>query len=341
MGSDFKHGYIKCRLIHMPGRSVIQPDILFGNRVRGHFYIPQFFDPNHIAFFGGEEDCCRLTLVVRNKICLRVGFFKRDHIITYSDGSVIYKCVFSKVDGEGDPQEDGRWRQLKNHIFQLKLFHHTNMEGYKGIKKNQEIWGSRRNIQGNLWLKNIAFGYFTNIPSIQTEEDLQKIAMSSSGLTGLIPTNAPFHPRYATLVPIPQQEAAQRSRTLTFWVDVALIAPNNLWLHSPVGQFPYYEVVLPSVFRVGLQPKADMLIDRQIICVAEQDRKIFEYVIVGNADSYEGLQAPYNEENATERALIEQLAGNDEIIGFWHRNKNTNLVDSREIEQAEFDHRMD
>ena len=161
-----------------------------------------------------------------------------------------------------------------------------------------------------------------------------KIAMSSSGLTGLIPTNAPYHPRYATLVPIPQQEAAQRSRTLSFWVD--LIAPNNLWSHSPVGQFPYYEVVLPSVFRVGLQPNADMLIDRQIICVAEQDRKIFEYVIVGNADSYEGLRAPFNEENVAERAVIEQLAGNDEIIGFWYRNQNTNLVDSRRIEQADF-----
>ena len=336
MGSDYQYGYIKCRLIHMEGRSIIQPDILFDNRVRGNFYIPQFFDPNQIAFLGDEEDFCRLTLVVRNEICLRVGFFKRDHIITYPDGSVIYKCVFSKVDGEGDPQVDGLWRRPRSSVFQLKLFHHTNEKGYEGITKSQEIWGSRRNLQGNLWLKNISYGYFTNIPSIQTEEHLLKIAMSCSGLTGLIPTNAPYHPRYATLVAIPQQEAVHRSRAMSFWIDADLIAPNHLWVHRPLGQPVYYEVTLPSVFRVGLQPDANMLIDRQIICIAEQDRKVFEYVIVGNADNDEGLQAPYNEEDTKERALIEQLAGNDEIIGFWHRNAKTNLIDSRNIEQAEY-----
>ena len=339
MESDFKHGYIKCRLIHMKGRSVIQPDILFGNRVRGNFYVPRFFDPNQIAFFDAdEEDCCRLTLVVRDKICLRVGFFKSDHIITYSDGSVTYKCVFSKVDGEGDPQVDGRWRQPRGRAFQLKLFHHTNEKGHEGITKSQEIWGSRRNIQGNLWLKNIAYGYFTNIPSIQTEADLRQIAMSCSGLTGLIPTNAPYHPRYATLVSIPQQEVVHRSRAMSFWIDADLIAPNHLWVHRPIGQSVYYEVVLPSVFRVGLQPDASLLIDRQVISVAEQDRKIFEYVIVGNADDNEGLQTPFHEEDMTEdSAVIERLAGDDEIIGFWRRNANTNLVDARNIEQAEFD----
>ena len=337
MSSDFKHGYIKCRLIHMRGRSVIQPDILFGNRLKGNFFIPQFFDPNYIAFVGDDEDFCRLTLVVPDKICLRVGFFKRDHIITYPDGSVIYKCVFSKIDGKGSPQVDGRWRQQRDHVFQLKLFHHTNKEGYKGIKKSQEIWGSRRNIQGNLWLKNIAYGYFTNIPCIQTEADLLQIAMSCSGLTGLIPTNAPYDPRYAALVSIPQQEAVDRSQAMSFWIDADLIAPNHLWVHPPIGQPVYYQVAFPSIFRVGLQPGANMLIDRQVIRVDEQDRKIFEYVIVGKADDYEGLQTPVHEEEMTEdSAVIEQLSSNDEIIGFWRHNVKTNLVDYRKIEQAEF-----
>lgn len=338
MQSDWKHGYIKCRLIHLDGRSVIQPDILFGDRMRGHFFIPHFFDPNQIAFFeGGEEDFCRLTVVVRNAVCLRVGFFKRDHLVTFADGSVIYKCVFSKIDGDGDPPVDGRWRQRGDQRFQLKLFHHTNETGHQGITESCEIWGSRRNIQGNLWLNNIAYGYFTNLPAIRTEVDLLEIAMSSSGLTGLIPTNAPYHPRYATMVHIPQQMAADRSLSMSFWIDADLIAPNHLWIHRPMDQPAYYEAVLPRVFRVGVKPDATLLIDGQEIRVPEQDQKLFEYVIVGNADTHEGLEAPYHEEETTDVAAIERFAADDEIIGFWQRNANTNQFDGRIIEHAELD----
>ena len=338
MQPKWKHGYIKCRLIHLGGRSVIQPEILFGNRYHGQFYIPQFFDPNQIAFFvGGAEDFCRLTLIVRDRILIRAGFFKREHFVTFPDGSVIYKCVFTIIDGEGDPQIDGRWRQRAEDRFQLKLFHHTNEKGYQGITESRSIWGSRRNIQGNLWLNNIAYGYFTNLPAIRTETDFLEIAMSSSGLTGLVPTNATYHPNYATMVRIPQQMAADRSRTMPYWIDADLIAPNHLWIHRPMNQPAYYEIVYPRVFRIGVQPDAILVIDGQEISVPESDRKLFEYVIVGDADTQEGLQAPYHEEETTDIAAIERLAVDDEIIGFWQRNANSNQFDGRIIEHAQLD----
>lgn len=331
----WKRGYIKCRLIHMDGRSVVQPDILLSSKLDGKFYIPRFFDANQIGFLESTDDSfCRLTIVIGHKTCLMVGFFKRDHVITFADGSLIYKCAFVVVDGDSRLQEDGRWRQREAYKFQLRSFHHTDEKGFRGITVSKEIWGSRRNIQGNLWLENIAYGYFTDIPYIRSEEDLLKIAMSSSGLTGLIPTNAPYHPRYANLVAVPQQDAAQRSRSMAFWIDVDLIAPNHNWLHRPMTEPAYYEVVLPNVFRVGVLIESTLSISNQQIVVPEEYRKLLKYVIVGDADTREGLQAPYHEEETTQVAAIEQLDGDSEIIDFWRENSNTDQFRLRDFEYS-------
>ena len=261
-------------------------------------------------------------------------FFKRDHVTTFADGSLIYKCAFVVVDGDIRLHEDGRWRQRGPYNFQLRLFHHTDEIGFKGITASREIWGSRRNIQGNLWLENIAYGYFTDIPSIHSEVDLLKIAMSNSGLTGLIPTNAPYHPRYVNLVAVPQQEAAQRSRSMTFWIGVDLIAPNHIWLHRPMTEPAYYEVVLPNVFRVGVLSESTLSICKQQIIVPKEYRKLLKYVIVGDADTREGLQAPYHEEETTQVAAIEQLQGGIEIIEFWKENSNSDQFRDKDIEYS-------
>ena len=35
----WKRGFIKCRLIHMDGRSIVQPDILLSSKLDGKFFI--------------------------------------------------------------------------------------------------------------------------------------------------------------------------------------------------------------------------------------------------------------------------------------------------------------
>ena len=337
MGANPQRGFIKCRLLHMNGISVIQPDILFGDNSRKGFFSPRFFDPNQISFFeDGIDDFCRLTLVTSNKVCLRVAFYKRDWLATNPDGSAIYRCVYGKVDGPSPPKPDGRWRR-RGSKFQLFLYHHTDRDGAKGIATSHTLWGSRRNIQGNLWLRNISYGYFTCIDKIKSEIELLEIAMSSSGLTGLVPTNAPYHPLYARMIRIPVQMAAQRSEALGFWIDSALIAPNHLWLHKPLDKPAYYEIVLPKVFRVGVRAGANLNIIGNEISVPTNDRKIFEYVIVGNAEDYYGLEAPYHEEDTTSLALIDKLAHDEEIIGCWKRKANTNQFDGRAVEHAELE----
>jgi hypothetical protein len=337
LGSErFKSGIVKCRLIHLDGKSVVQPDVLLSSDFRGRkFYIPQFFDPNQIGFFDERENnFCRFTVVTENHIVLRIGFFARDRIKTCTDGSVIYRCYFSRVSGNVSPKPSGIWRELGGN-YQLKLFHHTNEAGYTGITASSEIWGSRRNIQGNLWLNNIAYGYFTSLYRIRNENDLGAIAMSSSGLTGLIPTNAPYHPMYATMVPIPKQTAADRARTLALWVDCELLAPCHLWKHRPMDSPAYYEVVLPKVFRVGIKPGENLRIVAGEVQAAEPSRQFFRYVIVGDGDTHEGLQAPFHEEETTQVAVVEQLQEDQEIIECWRRLANTNQFDNRVLEYAE------
>jgi hypothetical protein len=159
--------------------------------------------------------------------------------------------------------------------------------------------------------------------------------MSSSGLTGLVPTNAPYHPVYASMVQIPRQTAADRARTLALWVDCELLAPNHLWLHKPMEKPAYYEVVLPKVFRVGLKPGDNLRIVGNQVQVAEPNRRRFAYVIVGDADTHPGLQAPFHEEETTQVATVEQLRADQEIIECWKRLANTDQFDNRVLEYAE------
>lgn len=333
----FKSGLVKCRLLHMDGRSVVQPDVLLRSSILGNrFYIPKFFDPNQIGFFSdARNDFCRFSMVTQNEVVLRIGFFARDRVRTCADGSVIYKCHFSRLGGEGPPKASGSWREQAGR-YQLKLFHHTNQTGYDGINASGVIWGSRRNIQGTRWLKNIAYGYFTSLEKIRTERDLSEIAMSSSGLTGFVPTNAPYHPAYASVLPIPLQTAADRARTLALWVDCELLAPNHLWLHKPMNEPAYYEIVLPKVFRVGLAQGAEIQIVDNQVRVAEVARRNFAYVIVGDADTHAGLQAPFHEEETVEVAAVEQLRNDQEIVECWKRLANTNQFDHRDLEYAQF-----
>lgn len=113
VGNDrFKSGIVKCRLIHLEGRSVVQPDVLLSTNIHGNaFFVPKFFDASQIGFFDEPvNNFCRFTIVTENQILLRIGFFFRDKMRTCADGSVIYKCHFSRVSGNAAPVSNGTWR---------------------------------------------------------------------------------------------------------------------------------------------------------------------------------------------------------------------------------------
>ncbi len=331
-----KKGYIKCRLLHLTLGSVVQPDVLLGKSKDRPFFLPIFFDPCQLGFFPEDSnDFCRFSFVANNQACLRVTFFKRNKVSCNPDGSVIYKCYYEKIDGPSWPAPDGRWRRVRSR-FELKLFHHTDEKGFSGIVESSQIWGSQWNIQGNLRLKNIAYGYFTNIRKIRHEIDLQQIAMSSAGQAHFLPTNAPLDAQLSTSVALPRLMPHERSQTIGLWIDSSYIAPNHLWIHRPMDRPAYYEIVLPKVFRVGLTPGASVhILDNQAV-VRDGEEKIFQYVVVGDADTHDGLVAPYHEEETMDLAKVEVFERDDEIISFWKTHANSDQYTQRILERAEW-----
>ncbi len=330
----YKEGFIKCRLVHMNGYSVIQPDVLLGDNFRKEFFVPKFFDPNVNVHFGHTNDgLTQLIIETANQVMLRIFFFGHDKVRVCPDGSVIYKCGYAKLSGDGNPISSGEWRRRGDN-FQLKLYHHTDAAGAEGITRSNTIWGSQWNIQGNKNLLNIAYGYFTSIPKICDEIDLQDIAMSQWGISAFVPTNIPFNSNRAKVISIPQQQTTDRSKTLCFWVNCELLAPNHLWRHSPADIPVYYEIVLPKVFRVGLQLGKDITINSSILEVADEDRKLFKYVVVGDASEDDGLTAPYNEEETTFVAKIEEIPETSDILEAWQKLANSDQFNNKTPEYA-------
>lgn len=328
-----RHGYVKCRLVHMRDRSFVMPDILLVSGLRRKFYSPQFFSPNQIAFFGddGSADFCSFTIDVLGRAQLKVAFFRRGLVKKCADGSFLYKCAFTLRRGNGYPPPQGKWRR-RGQKFELALFHHTNSAGRKGITASKELWSSPWNIQGGRKLKNIGYGYFTCMPRIEHEAHLKEIAMSSDGRAHFLPTNAPYDASFAMALDVPRQTPLDRDQSLCFWVDVETIAPSHLWLHRPMTEPAYYEIVLPKVYRVGVVSGQTIPIKGTALAIKPEDCKSFGYAIVGDADSHDGLAAPYHEEETLHLAKIDLITGEQEIIGRWYEMQNSRLFGEISVE---------
>lgn len=334
---DYRRGYIKCRLVHMEDRSFVMPDVLFSNGSRKKYFTPQFFQPNQIAFFGGDgaADFCRLTVELIGKVDVEVAFFMRALVRRCADNSFIYKCAFRQVDGKLLPKEaQGDWR-FRRGRFEISVFHHTNRVAEAGINSSGEIWSSAWNIQGTTELKNVAYAYFTSLPRIETLHHLREVAMAEDGITHFLPTNAPMDAQFAVGLQVYRQRTVDRDRSLRFWVDVETVAPSHLWLHVPMSEPAYYEIVLPRVLRVGVSPGRTIPFKGMAITIRPEDCKYSGYVIVGNADTQEGLVAPYREEETQSLAKVDEIPPGSEIIARWHEKQNTHLYSDIDVELAE------
>ena len=124
---------------------------------------------------------------------------------------------------------------------------------------------------------------------------------------------------------------------MRFWVDVETISPSHLWLHMPTDDPTYYEIVLPKVFRVGVAPGQSIPIKGTRLCIAPRDCQNFEYVIVADADTNEGLIAPYHEEETLQLAKVDAIPKGMEIIGRWYEKQNAYVFADRNVELAVLD----
>lgn len=329
------HGYLKCRLVHMEDKSFVLPDVLMVSGTPQVFYSPQFFHPNQIGWFGGDgsADFCRVYVEILGQVDLEIAFFKNGLVKNCADGSCIYKCAFRSVGTDILPEPQGTWRQ-RDTQFELALFHHTTKYGARGIRESGHLRSSAWNIQGTRTLANIAYGYFTCIPIMEHVFNLMEIAMAENGQALFLPTNAPNNPQFAVRLDVYSRAVRDIEVPMLFWVDVEVISPSHLWLHVPIHDATYYEIVLPKVFRVGVEPGQVLPIDGTQLNVTPQFCRNFEYVIVGNADSFEGLVAPYREEQTSQIAKVDLIPKGSDIIDRWYEKRNSYTFSDREVQLA-------
>lgn len=333
-------GLVKLRLGHAAFGSMLLPELMFIKLAGWRFYQPSFFGPPMLGFnveagihearFSVDVGNPRETSPTRLIIKIRSDGLVRP----YDDGAQLYRCVI-----EGPTRllryASGRCQPRSDNDFDIHLQHITNPTAYASIKSSGELWSSRWNLQGTRELSNVAYVYLTSLPSIKSEADLRRIAMSSDGVIAFQTTS--YRAREETLkLKVYRESTTGRTAKLPVTVATDLLAPPHMLIHRPLGDGAYYEVIGPEIYRVGVQPGVRLQYANGMGTVAGGALKRFDYVVVGDASRVEGLAAPYNEEETKEVVHVEKLDAGIDLFDFWQANKNSDQVSNRRPEPRIF-----
>ena len=325
-------GHIKLKLAHAHGTSLLIPDLLAADLDGMRWFQPKFFYACRLSFFDGfavadiSIELCGGSLV---HVTLSSGGF----VSSLADLSQVFRCLISEpISLASEP--GGACSLDADGDFRLNLFHHTTPEAAKAIKDSGHFRGSRWNVQGTRELSNVEYAYFTSLPKISAEADLARIAMASSGRIALLRTNATSE-REAIAIQVYRQSTLDRTATLPVSVPSSLVATQHMYRHSPRHGAVHYEVCNPDIYRVGLQPgKVAPFYDGRVV-VPEADKKSFQYVVLGDADTSEGLIAPFDEEE-TRSLLHVQALRTESLFDFWRGQENSDQVSWRSPELLTF-----
>jgi len=74
-------------------------------------------------------------------------------------------------------------------------------------------------------------------------------------------------------------------------------------------------------------------VSKSEIAVEPSHLKRFDYVVLGDAGTLDGLAAPYNEEETKQVAHLEKLDSRTDFFKFWWDNQNTDQVTDRVFEE--------
>ena len=317
------------------------PELLFAKVGGWRFYQPTFFGPPMLGF-GVEPglDVASFTVDVagpretdpaRLFVTIRSDGLER----TYEDGAQLYRCEIEgdsrlprHAAGRASPRADGD--------FDLSLFHVTNPTAFAAISRSGELWSSPWNLQGTRRLANVAYAYLTSLPSIRSEQDLRRIAMSSDGMIAMQTTSGRAREE-ALVLDVYRENTTGRTAPLAVTVASAVLTPPHLLIHRPPGDMAYYEVMGPEIYRVGVEPGVRLTFDAGALTVDAASRKRFDYVVVGEASTVTGLAAPYDEEDTVEVMHVERLDAGLDLFGFWKANQNSDQVSSRDPEPRRFE----
>jgi len=323
-------GYIKCKLLHTKGLSVISPDQLYlelGDELL--WFQPFFFSPNIIHFLENES-ICRLPIDISCGLRIWVEFKSGNLLSKLKDDSLFYRCeieapkyLYRYATGQA---------RIDNNEPAIQLFHHTSKDAATSIRNSKEFWSSAWNIQGTKALTNIAYLYLTSLPKIRCDGDLIEIAMSSNETYPLrLDNNATNRPDL--VLKVYRSTSSAREETLSCWVKSAELAPQPIYRHW--NGVVSYEIVCQFIHRIGVEPKSTVKNEGQFI--SPNMPKKFNYCVIGDATSISGLQAPLDEECPEHIFKIQHLEGDEDIFSFWLNNQNSEQFTGKDVELVEIE----
>lgn len=345
-------GYLKCKLIHSKGVSVIVPDQVYldwhvGDGEILWFQPCNFFAPLLLNDENGTAHC-GLTIDIDSGYSIRVTMDTEGFVRQFNDGSELYRC---HIQGPKKLSEmaSGVARISTDSYVLIRLFHFTSSESKSAILRSKQLWGSAWNIQGTeKKLTNVTYAYLTHLKHIGTDTDLQRIAMASGGKLHLVIDDAPVplrvtekdfarYAQYILALEVYRCSTTDRKQKVTLWVPAELLAPQHMFLHSPYTPPWYYAICSRYIHRIGLIPGCHaQIVDANVIEVASGDRKLFDYIVAGDATTLDGLKAPYDEEDTAHIFKIERVPATSNILDFWFSHANQDLFTNKDIELAEF-----
>lgn len=318
-GDEIYQGYVKCKLVHLSKYSLIVPDQLYLKVGKDLEWIQPLYMASSVVMQLDDGKAGRLTVDVSHGLRLLVDFKGGDLVNSYPDGSCLYSC---QIQG---PKFLYRYStgqaQLVGEKLFIKLYHHTNKAARKGIESSKELWSSRWNIQGTEQFENVSFLYLTSLPAINNQGDLLEIAMSMDEKLHLRVDQNPTNNPDLTLT-VYRGATKDRKEKLGFWVDTSLLAPQPLYRHRG-----YHEVVCPFIHRIAVEPSSSVAIVGNKLVPNEPKQP--DYIVVGDANTVEGLEAPYKEKSDEIFHVEKGSRSSLELLEYWFDNSNVDLHTGR------------
>lgn len=335
VGDERYEGLIKCKLAHGENGTIILPEYVLLEEGKQFWIKPLFFNApilrveNHVI-------SCTIFLNISHGVLLEIYFQNDGLITTLSDGSEIFKCT---IIGPEDLQKystgEARWDDPDN--IELSLYHHTRNETITLIQNSGYFKGSKWNIQGNKELKNVEPVYFTALNKIVNDTDLHQIAMANKGKVPLLVDNGSLdNPEDILSIEVYRENSENRQSTLNVWVNIEYLLTDHIYFHKLKGQANYFQIVCPFIQSVGMKPDKTLKIVKDRVVLDPSDSMQFDYIVVGSADTFSGLEAPYDEENTDEILKIERCDGSN-MLEFWIKNANQDHYSGKNPEMRTFD----
>lgn len=330
--SNIVNGYVKCKLIHTTGESLIVPDLIILEEDEENYF--KWIQP--LSFFGcrlaiTDNDTIHSSIVVdiSNKQTIELRFSNNDFVRGYDDYSELYKCEIHAPKGLSE-YATGTGYFKENFEPYIRLYHHTTAVAKESIMKSEHFYDSRGNFAGTKELTSIGYLYLTCLDKIVNEADLQQVAMSSQKYI-FLRTDDDVHIRRLRVL---HRQTKELEAVIPLDVNVQAIASQHLHRHL-IGA-TYYAICNPFIYRIGVEPNGG--IDFIDSTIEQGNTKKADYIVAGDCRTIEGLIAPYDEENTEYIYKIEKVSesGNPNALEFWLTNRNSDQYTDKEVEFTEF-----